>query len=162
MIKTLVLTSHKCLESTPNPTPPPLAQLHHTWAFVHVGEYVRIIYALVSSTIVTPSDETTGFFCLLHPLAKVDFLPFVDDFHLKIKVILDQETFIFTLVRSPHLYSSGPLGMVYEFLQNYFFPNDFANGFDFFFEIRGHIVRGQVPPSDSHLFFSFQILMLEK
>jgi hypothetical protein len=81
---------------------------------------------------------------------------------LKLKVILDQEAFIFTLVCSPHLYSNDPLGMVYEFLQNYFFPNDSANGFDFFFEIHGHIVQGQVPPSDSRLFFSFQILTLEK
>ncbi len=79
------MTSHKCLELIPNPTPPPLAQLHHTWAFVHVGEYVWVIYALVSSTIIAPFDETTGVFRLLHPLAKIDFLPFIDDFHPKIK-----------------------------------------------------------------------------
>jgi hypothetical protein len=35
---------------------------------------------------------------------------------LKLKVILDQEAFIFALVRSPPLSSSGPLGMVYELL----------------------------------------------
>jgi len=36
-IKTLALTSHKHLESSPNPTPPPLTWLHHTQALVHVG-----------------------------------------------------------------------------------------------------------------------------
>jgi len=32
----------------------------------------------------------------------------------------------------PHLSSSSPLGMVYELLWDYFDPNDFTSGFDFF------------------------------
>ncbi len=49
------------------------------------------------------------------------------------EVTLDQKAFISALVRSPHLSSSGPLGMVYELLQNYFVLNDFGSGFDIFF-----------------------------
>jgi hypothetical protein len=86
---------------------------------------------------------------------EVNFLPFVDYFHLEIEGILDQETFIFALVCSPHFSSNDLLGMVYELLQNYFFPNDYANGFDLFFEVCGHIVQGHVPPSISHLHFAF-------
>jgi hypothetical protein len=122
MIKTFALASHKCLESTPSPTPPPLAQLRHTWAFAHVGEYIQAIYALASSTLVTPFDETTRVFRLFHPFVEVDFLPFVDDFHPEIDVTLDQKTFISALVHSPCFSSNGPLGMVYELLQNDFFP----------------------------------------
>jgi hypothetical protein len=54
---------------------------------------------------------------LLHPLVEVDFPPFFDDFHLETKVILDQEAFVFALVRSPHLSSNGPSNMVYELLR---------------------------------------------
>jgi len=54
--------------------------------------------------------------CLFHPLVEVDFLAFVDDFHPKTKVILDQKTFIFALVHSPHLSFDASLGMVYELL----------------------------------------------
>jgi hypothetical protein len=57
-----------------------------------------------------------GVLRLLHPLAKVDLPPFVDDFHPKAKVILDQETFVFVLVHSLHLSFDGPSSMVYELL----------------------------------------------
>jgi len=75
------------LESTPNPTPPPLARLHHAHAFVHVGECIQAIHALAASTFVTPFDKILRIFCLLHPLVEVDFPLFVDDFHLKMTVI---------------------------------------------------------------------------
>jgi hypothetical protein len=75
---------------------------------------------------------------------------------------LDRETFISTLTRSPHLSSDDPLGMVYELLWDCFVPNDYVNGFDFFFEICGHIIRGHVPPSLSHLLVASQLLALEK
>jgi hypothetical protein len=55
----------------------------------HIGEYVRVVCALTPNTSVAPSDETMGILRLLHPLAKVDFAPFVDDFHLETKVTLD-------------------------------------------------------------------------
>jgi hypothetical protein len=57
-----------------------------------------------------------GVLRLFHPLAKVDLPPFVDDFHPKAKVILDQETFVFVLVHSLHLSFDGPSSMVYELL----------------------------------------------
>jgi len=34
MIRTLALAFRKCLELIPIPTPPPLAQLHDTWALL--------------------------------------------------------------------------------------------------------------------------------
>ncbi len=56
---------------------------------------------------------------------------------------------------SPRFSSNGPLGMVYELLQDCFVPNDFANGFDHFFELCGHIVQGHVPPLVLHLLSTF-------
>jgi hypothetical protein len=70
-------------------------------------------------------------FCFLHPLVEVDFIFFIDDFHLETKVILDHETFIFTLAHSSHLYS-GLLDMVYELLWNFFVLDDFLGSFDLF------------------------------
>ncbi len=81
--------------------------------------------------------------------------PFVDDFRLETEVALNWEAFVSTLACSPHLFSDGPLGMVYQLLQNSFVPDDFMNGFDLFFEVCRHIARSHVPPSVSHFFFTF-------
>jgi hypothetical protein len=96
-----------------------------------------------------------GILRLLHSLVEGGLLPFIDDFHLETKVTLDQETFIFALVRSPRLFSSGPSNMVYGLLRNCFVPYDYVSGFDFFFEVFGHIAQNHVPPSISHLFFAY-------
>jgi hypothetical protein len=64
----------------------------------------------------SPSDEIMRVFCFLYTLVKVDFLSFIDDFHLETKVILNREAFIFTLTHSSHLFSTGLLDMVYELL----------------------------------------------
>jgi hypothetical protein len=37
-------------------------------------------------------------------------------FHHGMEITLNQEAFVFALVRSPHLSFGGPLGMVYEYL----------------------------------------------
>jgi hypothetical protein len=58
----------------------------------------------------------------LHPLAKVDIAPFVDDFHLETNLILDSKTFIYASTRSPH-----SLSMAYELLRDCIVPNDSAN-----------------------------------
>jgi len=101
-----------------------------------------------------PSDETMGVLCLFHPLVEVDLNPCMDDFHLETKVILDQGAFIFALACSPCLFSNGLLGIVYELLQDCFVPDDFANGFNLFFKVCGHIVQGHIPPSISRSFFT--------
>ncbi len=82
MIKTFVLTFHRCLETTPDPTPPPLAWLCHERALGHVGEYIWVIHAWAPSTRVATSNDTMGVLWLLHPFVEVDVLHFVDDFHL--------------------------------------------------------------------------------
>jgi len=81
-----------------------------------------MVCALALSTPIAPSDETRRVFWFLHLLAEVDLPPFVDDFHLETKVILDQKTFISILACSPHFSFGGPSNMVYELLQNYFVP----------------------------------------
>jgi len=83
---------------------------------------------------VTPSTETIATFCHLHPLVEVDLPPFVNNFHLETNLVLDKKIFIFTLTCFPHLSSNDPSSMVYELLWDCFDPNDFANGFDFFFK----------------------------
>jgi hypothetical protein len=115
-MRTFVLVFCKCLESIPDLTPIPLAQLCRTWAFVHVGEYAQIICALVPNTLTTTSNEITGILHLFHSLAEVDLPLFVDDFHPETEVTLDRKAFVFALAQSPHLYSNGPSSMVYELL----------------------------------------------
>jgi hypothetical protein len=51
-----------------------------------------------------------------HPLAEVDLPLFVKDFHPEMDFVLDKETFIYALTRSPHLSSGSLSSMVYEFL----------------------------------------------
>jgi hypothetical protein len=87
-----------------------------------------------------------------HPLVEVDFPPFVDDFNLKMDLVLDKEAFIFAFMHSPHLSFDSPLNMVYELLQYCFVHDDFASGFDFCFEICMHIACGHVPPLISRMF----------
>jgi hypothetical protein len=48
----------------------------------------------------------------LHRSTKVDFPLFVNDFHLEMDIVLDQEAFISTLTHSPHLSSDNPSSMV--------------------------------------------------
>jgi hypothetical protein len=67
----------------------------------------------------------------LHPLAKVDFTLFVDDFHLETNLGLDIKTFIFVFTHSTHLSSNGPSNTVYELLRHCFVPNDFVCSFGF-------------------------------
>jgi hypothetical protein len=86
-----------------------------------------------------PSNETIVTFQPFHPLAKVDFPPFVNDFHLKIEVTSHQKAFIFALTCSPHLISSSLSSTMYKFLlQYYFVPYDSMSGFEFFLGMRAH------------------------
>jgi hypothetical protein len=114
------------------------------------------------NTHAAPSNETRGVLRLLHPLAKVDLPVFVDDFHLEMKLILDWEAFVFALARSPCFSSNRPSSVVYELLQYCFILNDSTSGFNFFFKVYGHIVRGHVPSLVSCFFFASQFLTLEK
>ncbi len=65
-------------------------------------EYVQTICALVPSTLVASFDKTMRVFCFLYLLAKVNFPPFVDDFHLEMEVTLNQEAFVYVLAHSPY------------------------------------------------------------
>jgi hypothetical protein len=109
-----------------------------------------------------PSAKTIVAFHHLHPLVKVDFPPFVDDFHLEIDLALDRKTFIYTLTHSPCLSSNSPLILVYERLQDYFVLDDSTSDFDLIFEICEHITHGHVPPLVSHLLVASRLLVLEK
>jgi len=88
--------------------------------------------------------------------------PFVDDFNLEMDLVLDKKAFIYALMHSPHLSSDSLLNMVYELVWHCFVLNDFANGFDFCFEICMHITCGHVPPSVSHMFVTTWLLVLGK
>jgi len=146
MIRTFALTFCKCLDLITNPTPLPLTWLHHTQTLVHIGEYAWTLHALTPNTPRAPFDKAMWILCFLHPLAKVDFPPFIDDFHLEMEVILNWGAFTSTLTYSPRFFFDGPSSMVYELLQDYFVPNDFMNDFDLLKKICGHIVQGHVPP----------------
>ncbi len=126
-----------------------LAQSCHEWALAHVREYAWIVCALAPNTPIAPSDETMGVLRLLHSLVEVDLPPFVNDFHHKIEVNLDQKTFIFSLFVH-HVFFQ--MALMYELLQNCFVQNDFMNFFYLFFEVCEYIVWGHVPPSISFFF----------
>jgi hypothetical protein len=103
-----------------------------------------------------------GVLCFVHPLIEVDLPLFIDDFHLKIEITLNQKAFNSALVHSPHFSSNGPLSVVYELLRDYFVQNDFMSGFDLFFEICEHIVESHVPLSISPFVFCISIPNVEK
>jgi hypothetical protein len=67
-------------------------------------------------TLAAPSVETITALHHFHPLVKVNFPPFIDDFHLEMDFILDEKANIYVLTHSPHLSFGNPLGMVYELL----------------------------------------------
>jgi hypothetical protein len=62
----------------------------------------------------------------------------------------------------PYFFSYGPLGMMYEFLWDCLVLDNSTNGFNFYFEICGHISQGHVSPSISHLLSAFWFISLEK
>jgi hypothetical protein len=157
MIRTFVLTCHKCWESIQDPTPLPSTWLCCAWAFAHVKEYAQVIHALALNTLITPSNKTIRILHLLHPLVEVDLPPFCwwfsswDGSYFKLKA------FIFALICLAHVFSSGPLGMVYELLRYNFVPNDFANGFDLFIKVWKHYSKSC---STFNITFTFYILTL--
>ncbi len=117
---------------------------------------------LAHNTHAAPSIETITALWHLHPLAVVDLLPFVDDFHQEMNLVLNRKAFISMLPCSPCLPFDSLSNMVYELLRDCFVPNNCTSGFDFFFEICGHIVHGNVPPLISHLVVASQLFILEK
>jgi hypothetical protein len=96
--------------------PPPLTQLHCTWAFAHVREYVFAMHASAFNILVVPLVET---------------ITAIRHFHPKTNLVLDREANIYVLMCSPCLSSSSLLGMVYEILWDSFILDDFIDGFDF-------------------------------
>ncbi len=94
-------TSQRFSKMALYPIPPPLAQLHRARTLVHVKEYARVVRVLAPNTLATPLVETITALCHLHPLVEVDFPQFVNDFHLKMDFVLNKQTFIFVLIRSP-------------------------------------------------------------
>ncbi len=99
--------------------------------------YVRIMCTLAPSTFVAPLVETIADLRHFHPLAEVDLSFFVNDFHLEMDFVLNREAFISTLTCLPCCSFDDPLGMVYEFLWDYFVLDDFANGFNLFLKYVG-------------------------
>jgi hypothetical protein len=99
-----------------NLIPPPLTQLHCTWALVHVREYVYVMHASAFNILMAPSVETIT--ALRH-------------FHPKTNLILDRKANIYVLMCSPCLSSISLLGMVYEILWDFFILDDSIDGFDF-------------------------------
>ncbi len=157
-----VLASQRSLTIVANPIQLPLTQLCLTWAFGHVGEYVQVVRTLFHNNPSTPSLETITTFWHFHPLAKVDLLPFVNDFHLEMNLVLDKKAFIYMLPCFPRLSFNNPSSMVYELLKDCFVLDNYGNDFDIFFEICGHIIRVNVLPLVSHLFVALQLVALEK
>lgn len=141
MIRAFVLASRKRLESIPDLTPLPSARLRHAQAFVHLGEYTWVVRALTPSTSATPFDKTTGVLCFLHPLAKVDLLPFVDNFHREMEVTLNQDAFVFALAHWPHLSTSCLSAMVYELLWDCFVPDDLEVASTSFSKYEGTLLK---------------------
>jgi hypothetical protein len=159
MIRTLILTFHKHLESTPNPTPLPSARLHCT--FVHVGEYARVVHALLwahlQPHLMRPWESfafSTHMLRLISPFCW--WLPSWDKGYFRSKGIC------FCLGSFTTSFFCGPLGMVYELQWDFFVPYDSMSGFDLFFKVCGHIVQSHVPLSVSRLLSTFWVLVLEK
>jgi hypothetical protein len=122
--KAQALASQRSLEMTLDPTPLPLAWLFHTRTLAHVGVCLSsvCIGALAPWHSCNPFKWNHCNPSPFHPLAEVDLPPFVNDFHLKMNLVLDWKTFIFVLTHSSCLSSNGHSGVVYEFLWDLFCP----------------------------------------
>jgi hypothetical protein len=72
------------------------------------------VCALAPNTFTAPLVDTIVAPHHFHPLAKVDLPPFVNNFHLKMDVVLNRKAFIFVLTHFLCLSSISFLGMVYE------------------------------------------------
>ncbi len=59
-----------------------------------------------------------------------------------------------------HLSASGPLGMVFEHLWDYFHLEDLANGFFQLFQICFHIAQGHIPPQIARVFGTAHFLAM--
>jgi len=117
-------------------TPPPLAQLHCmdicSCRGVCLNNMFWAMHALAPIIHVTPTIETIATLHHLHPLAKVDLPPFVNNFHPYMDLVLDREAFISTLKCFPCLSFNDPSSMVYELLWNCFILDDSVSDFDIF------------------------------
>jgi hypothetical protein len=152
------LASQRSSNIAPNLIPPPSTQLCHTHALADVREYVWLVHALALYTFTTPSIETIVTLHHLHPLAEVDLLPFVDNCHLDIDLVLDRKAFISALTHSPHFSFSGPSNMVYEILWDCFVLSDF----EFFFGGMWIDSSCYVLPLISRLLVALWLLVLDK
>jgi len=115
-IRAQVLVSQRFSMIALDPNPPPSTRLCCARTLTHVGEYVQTMCALALGILVAPSTKTIVALCHLHPLVEVDLPPFVNNFHPKMDLVLDKETFIYALTHFPLLSYGGPLGMVYAFV----------------------------------------------
>jgi len=123
---------------------------------------VRSINTCITlNTHATPLNKTIIILHLVHPFAKVDFPPFVDDFHPKIMVILNWED-LYLPCTFTIFFFRWPSSMVYElyetvlsqmilWMASTFFSRYVGTLFEVMFHLQYHIC-----------FFTFQLLVLEK
>jgi hypothetical protein len=75
------------------------------------------------------SSNTTSTLTTLHLESNGYFPFFLKDYEPNQDFKLSFDSFKLTFQCMPHLSTSGPYGMVFEHLQNYFHPKDSTNGF---------------------------------
>jgi len=61
-----------------------------------------------------------------------------------------------------HLSASGPFGMVFEYLWDYFHPKDSTSGLFQLFQLCFHIAQGHIPPQNAHVFRAACLLAMTK
>jgi hypothetical protein len=97
--------------------------------------------ALTSSMPVSTFLETIIILQVFHPLDLSLFcLYFLMEFQLNIDLDFSLNMFMSTFIHSAHLLIGGPLGMVFEHLQDIFGPKDSASCFSQLFLVRSYII----------------------
>jgi hypothetical protein len=128
-----------------NLIPPPLTQLHCTWALAHVREYVYVMHASAFNILMASSVETITTLCHFHP---------------KTNLVLDREANIYVLMCSPCLSSISLWVWCMRFCG--IFLSLMILLMALIFEICRHIACDHLPPLVSCLFVASQLLALEK
>jgi hypothetical protein len=87
-----------------------------------------------------PRPNTTSTLTTLHPKSNGYISFFLENYKPDQDLKLSFNSFKLAFQRMPHLSTSGPFKMVFEHLQDYFYPKDLASGFLRLFQLCFHIV----------------------
>jgi hypothetical protein len=108
-------------------------------SFRHVGEYSWVVHVLAPFSPTPTSSDTISVLITLHLKSNGYFLLFLKDYEPNRDLKYFSNSFKMAFQHMLHLSTSGPFGMVFEHLWDYFHLEDSASGFFKLFQLCYHI-----------------------